>query len=381
VRRWPSRSPRFFPPATSRWEIALTLLLLGPLAALASQCLRETLHWDGLLVWEIKARLAFQNGGALPLRYYSEAPMQGWSHPGYPLYLPMLELWLYLWLGEAHQFWVKALFPFFHLAAMSVLWSAALRLTGRVWIGAVAAWLLLAVPRVVGARAGLLQGYVDLPLGTVYLAALAALLLAMRGDAGWRRLAAVLSSLLPWMKQEGLVLWMCFVLVAIWNWRREWRVVLALALPGLTTILAWRAFLAVAGLIPPETFLPMTLETLQANLPRVPALLRRLGEEFLAIRRWTLLWPLAALALATLAAQRHRFTMPLALALVVPLAAYLVPYVFSALQPYEMHVETSIDRLVLQVAPVAVLALVLCVASPPRRASPAFVAAVCDRRR
>jgi hypothetical protein len=351
--------PGWFPSGTRPWEVALTLLLVLPIGMLAWQAMRETLHWDGLLVWEIKARLAFQNGGALPLSYYSDSAMHGWSHPGYPLYLPMLELWLYLWMGEASQFWVKALFPFFYLAAVSVLWSAGLRLTGRVWIGAVAAWLLLLVPRAIGARAGLLQGYADLPLAMLYLAAVAALLVCAGGDRAWLRVAAGMSALLPWVKQEGLVLWACFALVAAWLWRREWYVALAIALPGLATILAWHGFLAAVSLTPPDTFLPMTIETLQANLPRVPALLRRLGEELMAIRRWSLLWPLAAIAPGILAVQRRRLALPLTLAMIVPLGMYLVPYIFSALQPYEMHVETSIDRLVLQVAPVAVLALAL----------------------
>jgi hypothetical protein len=351
--------PGWYPSGTRPWEVALTFLLVLPIGMLAWQAMRETLHWDGLLVWEIKARLAFQHGGALPLSYYSDSATHGWSHPGYPLYLPMLELWLYLWIGEASQFWVKALFPFFYLAAVSVLWSAGLRLTGRVWIGAAAAWLLLLVPRAVGARAGLLQGYADLPLAMLYLAAVAALLVGAGGDRAWLRVAAVMSALLPWVKQEGLVLWACFALVAAWLWRREWRVALAVALPGLATILAWRGFLAAVSLTPPETFLPMTIETLQANLPRVPALLRRLGEELIAIRRWSLLWPLTLLALLVLAVRCRRLATPLALAVLVPLGVYLVPYVFTALQPYEMHVETSIDRLVLQVVPVAVLALAL----------------------
>jgi hypothetical protein len=339
--------------------VAVSLLLALPIGALAAQCLRETLHWDGLLVWEVKARLAFLHGGAIPLSYYSDAAVHGWSHPGYPLYLPMLELWVYLWLGEATQYWVKAIFPFFHLAAASVLWSAGLRLGGRVGLGALAAWLLFVVPRFVGARAGLLQGYADMPLAILYLAALTALLLGARGDRAWLRVAAVASGLLPWVKQEGLVLWACFLLVVAWLWRREWRVAVALALPGLATILAWRGFLAAVELVPPTTFMPMTLETLHSNLPRVPALLRRLGEECLFLRRWSLLWPLTALALGTLAVQRRRAALPLSLAVLVPLGLYLVPYVFTALQPYEMHVETSIDRLVLQIAPVAVLALVL----------------------
>ena len=354
-----NRRPGWFPPGTASWEVVLTFLLLLPIGALAGQCFRETLHWDGILVWEVKARLAFLHGGALPLGYYSDAAMLGWSHPGYPLYLPMLELWLYLWMGEAHQFWLKAIFPFFQLSVASVLWSVGLRLTGRVWIGAVAAWLLLVVPRAVEARAGLLQGYTDLALGTLYLGAVAALMLGVSRERAWLRVAAIFSALLPWVKQEGLVLWACFVLAAGWLLRREGRTALALALPGLATILVWRGFLAAVELPRPETFQPMTLETLQANLPRVPALLRRLGEEMLNFRRWTLLWPLALIALVVLLGQRRKLALPLTMAVLLPLALYLVPYVFTALQPYEMHVETSIDRLVLQLAPLAVLTLVL----------------------
>lgn len=354
-----AEAPRCFPRDANEWEKMVSLLLLLPLVALALRSFREPLQWDGMFVWEIKARLAFLHGGAVPLSYYSDASMHVWSHPGYPLYLPMVELWVYLWLGELHQFWIKALFPFFYLAAACVLWSAALRLTGRVWIGAIAAWLLLCVPRVVDARAGVLQGYADLPLAILYVGALAALLCSASGDRAWLRVAGVLSGLLPWVKQEGLVLWACFALAAAWTWRRDWRVAAATALPGLLVIVLWRAFLAAADLTQPETFLPMTLDTLQANLPRVPALLRRMGEELILIPRWTLLWPLAVVALSMMALQRRRGVVPLAIAVFLPLAAYLVPYVFTALQPYQMHVETSIDRLVLQVAPLAVLVLAL----------------------
>jgi hypothetical protein len=350
-----------FPAGAKRWEVALSLLPLLPIAWLTMQGFRETMHWDGILVWEIKARLAFLNDGAVPRSYFSDQRML-WSHPNYPLYLPMLDLWMYLWLGETHQFWVKALFPVFYLAAAGVLWSAGFRLTGQVWIGAVAALLLFVVPRVVTARAGVLQGYADLPLAIVYLAAFGALLLSAEKNRTWLRVAAAASALLPWVKQEGSVLWACFALTAVWLWRREWRVAVALVLPGLLMLLAWRTFLGMVEATHAATFQPFTLETLRANLPRVLPLLRRFGEELVRIHSWSLLWPLAAVAMVSLALRRNRSAIPLALALIVPLCLYLVPYVFTALQPWEMHVETSIDRLVLQLVPVAVLGLALVLA-------------------
>ena len=360
--------PRFFPEGTKRWEIALTLLSLVPIAFLSAQTFREALHWDGLLVWEIKARLAFQNGGAVPLTYFPEARLL-WSHPAYPLYLPMLELWVYLWLGEMHQFLVKAIFPIFYLATACVLWSAGWRLTGRVWLGSVAALLLFSIPRVVGAPGSVLQGYADFPLAALYLAAFAALLQSVDGESCWVKVAAFASGLLPWVKQEGAVLWVCFAITAGWLWRRDRRTALTLIAPGLVTLLAWRAFLSFADVAPETTFQPLSIATLAANLERLPPLLQRVGEELLRFRAWSLLWPLATAALAFLVWQRQRTAIPLAFGILAPLALYLVPYVFTTIQPWEMHVETSLDRLILQVVPLALLPLVLVLgekeATPP----------------
>ena len=350
--------PQWFPVGTKGWEIALSMLPLLPLAWLSMQTFRETLHWDGLFVWEVKARLAFLNDGAIPRSYFSD-PLLLWSHPGYPLYLPMLDLWVYLWLGETHQFWLKALFPLFYFAAAGVLWSAGLRLTGRVWIGAVAALLLFAVPRAIGARAGVLQGYADFPLAILYLSAFVALLLGASGERAWLRVAAAASAVLPWVKQEGLVLWASFALAAVWLCRREGRTAVALVLPGFCTVLSWQAFLGWVEVAHETTFQPLTVETLRSNVPRLLPLLQRFGEELLRIRYWSLLWPLTAVALAALAWRRRRSALPLAIALLAPLACDLIPYVFTTIQPWQMHVETSLDRLVLQLVPVAVLALAL----------------------
>src|SRR4029077_5969145 len=100
-----------FPNGMIEWFLASFLVL--EIAAIAFASCKHTLGWDGLLVWEIKARYAFMNGGSLPASYYS-GPGRAFSHPEYPLGIPFTELWLYLWMGQAHQFWVKTIFGIFY---------------------------------------------------------------------------------------------------------------------------------------------------------------------------------------------------------------------------------------------------------------------------
>src|SRR5664279_2400181 len=73
------------------------------------------LDCDGFLNWEVKARYAFQNDGVIPAAYYS-SETRVFTHPAYPLLIPLTELWLYLGMGEPHQFWIKVIFPLYYAA-------------------------------------------------------------------------------------------------------------------------------------------------------------------------------------------------------------------------------------------------------------------------
>ncbi|MEK7829894.1 MAG: hypothetical protein AAB401_02350, partial [Acidobacteriota bacterium] len=80
----------------------------------------RVLGWDGLFNFEVKARLAFLNGGVIPLEYFSD-PSRTWTLQSYPLLLPLTESWLYLWLGRADQQLVKIIFVLFFIAALCLL--------------------------------------------------------------------------------------------------------------------------------------------------------------------------------------------------------------------------------------------------------------------
>src|SRR5256885_544586 len=194
-----ARPIRFaLPRPANRLEWILATLLVVELIAIFFISLKHTLGWDGLLNWEIKARYALLHFGTLPQSYYSN-PARAFSHPEYPLAIPFTELWLYLWMGAPHQFWIKTIFPLFYIAGALLIVLFVARLTGQRWLGLLIALLVPFVPFVLTSPGGVTVGYVDIPLSVFYLAALGYLLTSLQSTSRepWIIFATLLT-LLPW---------------------------------------------------------------------------------------------------------------------------------------------------------------------------------------
>jgi hypothetical protein len=169
----------------------------------------------------------------------------------------------------------------------------------------------------------------------------------------------VCGAALPWVKAEGAILWLILiVLAAIPLWRaRRWRELAWAIAPGALVWALWRIYLAAVGAKGTYVFLPVTPGTLIANLGRLPEITRMTIAEMMKTEDWSLLWlgpALAVLALILRSGSRRATGMLLA-ATLVPVASYMLIYVFSAWVPYTLHVETSLSRLLTQVAPSLIL--------------------------
>ncbi len=339
------------------WEKWLSLIALLPILYMAVFTFRDVINWDGLFNWESKARHAFLAGGALPACYFSDATRVR-NHLSYPLYLPFTELWVYLCIGDCHQTAVKVLFPTFYAAATALLWSAARRLTGRLWMAAVTALLPLFIPWMTDHGLGLLQGYADFILAAVYLASVGALLVwRVKGVEGAWPIAAAGAALLPWVKQEGvLLLASLLVQAALARGWRGWRATLLFSAPAVAGLIVWRLALFALRAVEVSDFQPITLASLQANLPRLSTIFLLMAAQLSLWENWSLLWWGVPLALACLAWQRRRETLGLAVAIGLPLLLDVIPYLFTRLDLF-FHIQTSLDRLVLQISLVAVLTL------------------------
>jgi hypothetical protein len=347
-------------------EWILAAIVAVEIAVLVFVSFKHTLGWDGLLNWEMKARYAFLSGGVIPSPYYSSAG-RAFSHPEYPLGIPFTELWLYLWMGEPNQFWVKIIFPLFYAACAALLALLVARLSGKRWIGLTIAALLPFVPSISASPGGIVVGYVDIPLSVFYLAALGYLLLWFKtDDRAYGLMFAACSALLPWIKSEGIILWGVVVLLGFAlsvSKRRIPQFVFSI-IPGFLLILAWRIFLKVVHVWPPSDFSSLSFGVLSTNANRSGEILTTLVAELSEPSHWSIFWLLAGVAVVYLMTSRKLEKLVLALAVILPIVLYSAAYLFSAWPSYSAHMTSSMPRLLLHVMPAGWLAIGLALAQP-----------------
>jgi hypothetical protein len=344
------------------WTTVLVALLCLVWLVVFWRSLQQALGWDGLLVWELKARYAYLNGGALPQSYFVDAS-RAYSHPEYPLFLPLVETWLYFWLGECNQFWAKIVAPLFFAAGLILLTRATSKLCGKRWLGLLLTLIFALLPFLRSRLGGVVVGYADVPLSILYAAAVYYLLVFIEANsAAALKLFVTLVSLLPWLKREGAVLWLvagCCGAIVIGRRKRLPTALLAL-LPGLAVILSWKIFLSCMQAPPPRDFAPISIAVIISNVHRVAPILESLAVELLRVDRWSVFWCAAAIALINLIARyRDEGARLLLIFVIAPVGLYCGTYLFSAWEEYRLHIVTSLPRLLLHVAPVALLSIAL----------------------
>ncbi len=347
------------------WALAGAVALEFGLLCHAS--FSSTLGWDGLLNWEVKARYAFLHGGVLPPAFWSDTS-RDFTHQSYPLWIPFSELWLYLWMGEVHQFWIKVLPPLFYGAGALLLITFVCRITGRRWLGLLAAFFLYFMPCLTTAPGGVQSGYVDVPIAMIYLAAVG-YLLRQTGEfvsSDWRFFGLCLT-LLPWAKREGAILWLVAAaggVFVVWRGGHPRRALLWL-IPGAALIVGWKTFCTAMGKGPGTEFLPLTWMNLTQNSARLWPIAKGVVNEMLVVNHWNLFWPICALAFAVLALRaRDQRLLLLFVAVAAPVSAYGATYFLSNWPIWSNHMDTSLSRLLLHVVPVGWLAIALA-ARPP----------------
>jgi hypothetical protein len=327
-------------------QIGLTgLLALGrPLAV-----------WDSWVNWAMKARLiVFHDGVSAAL---TADPSRAVTQLDYPLLVPLIEAWVYRWLGAFDDRLVAVPMVLFYVALIA-LYYGAVRRRGASRLLALGAATVVATLSNVAGLAGL--GFAEPPLITALsVAAIYLLDWLDGGPPGALVLAAAGVGLLPWIKREGLLLGLALIgamLLTHFGRRRAWGAVGALAL-GMALIAGpWWAFVAAQGIVNPS-FGPLTLATLLANGERLGTILRLQAASLFSIG-WSFLWPLTTVATPVLWWAHRRGPGPTAFLPVFLLLALALSgglYFFSTFAPYEQHILSSIDRLIAPLTPLLVL--------------------------
>jgi hypothetical protein len=349
------RRVTFTPPRREDWWC---LIFVPMLAAIGWQAITHPLTADGLFNFEWRAQLAAQHGGEIPVAFFSD-PSRTWAHPGYPLFLPLNQTWIYLCIGQPHQGLGQLLAVHFALAAMYLLYAGLRDLTGQTWRGALAVVLLFLLPAATTSPGGAASLWADFPLAVVFLGAVIYLIRFSIDGSSLSWFAAFLA-LLPWVKREGVVLAAVLAVAFLWiAWRAGKISRLPLALFPLAIVwCGWTVFLHGVHATGDRDFLPFSVATIAQNLDRLPLIQTALFRELLETSRWSLLWPLTAVAAWLVwRAQGLAPWRILPGMIVALLALYSAIYLLSAWPSLGLHLVTSLPRLLLSVAMPAILLL------------------------
>jgi len=319
---------------------AFTLALTTPLPG-----------WDGLAIWGFKGRIFFVED-RIPLEYFKD-PVTSYSHPEYPLHLPLLLAGLAKFIGRWEDSLLLAVAPVFYASLLLLLYGT-IRLSWRPWY---ALLILAGVAPLPGLFGHIPVGYADLPLTTYVAGTLAGLTLWLsRGERGALSIAALSAGLGGWTKNEGLMLLLvCWVVAWIWAPRsRQPRGQLMVAFGlALSIALPWHFFRLIQG-IPTEPFAAQGLWQLQ----RIPVIIMAMGREMAAFGHWGGVWIVAVAVSFSWPWLSRKAGNPVggffSAVLLSGLAAYVGVY---ALTPRDLgwHLATSLDRLLLHLLPAAAL--------------------------
>lgn len=351
-------------------RVGLGLLILGAVIALIRALIPfEAWHnWDAWAIWDFKVKACLEALG-IPMEYLRQEEY-GFSHRDYPLGLPFLQTYLAFWSGGIVNSLLRLISPFFYLALLFMT-ADLLRGLGL----ARGRWFLAGVlgllPFMLDQSA---NGYADLPLSAAMTACLAISIRAMRGQAplwavGW--CGAIAASI----KDEGLVWAAACMLVTYWGLRRKvpLRRVLAAGLLFLALAGPWKAVSLRLGLSSTDRAFHMSTIVREAgsrlSLIARGAVLETIGPgmasgrlwgrpgggfgEFKAhvLNKWLLFWQVTLIAfLLGLRRLKGHLGLHVFAILGIQATAVTISYLASV-HDMGWHLMTSLDRILLQIAP------------------------------
>lgn len=351
-------------------ELLLLAILVSEVVAIGFYASKLGLHWDSLMIWEWKSRLAFLNGGSLPAGYFTSVTHE-WSLPRYPLQLPYVGSWLYLCLGRFDQSWFRLIGPLYYLATAGIIAGACQRLQGSRAVGLGAAAAMFFVPYFFSGTWGMFAGYADVPLAALLVAAISRIpALNEDSSAAQAKLLGIVAALLPWMKREGKYLWIAVIFIALIQvWRlKAWRRVPWIVLPGVVMIAGFELWMALVDALPLHNAVALSFDQLPERLGRSGFVAQRLLSAAMDMEAWSLLWPGAAAAVIALAIRRkYQLAVTFGGALTLCWLLLGVVYIVGYPDNLEAMISITIHRIVLQFAPLAVLTLAIAVPQDPSK--------------
>ena len=101
-------------------SIIIILIAVNCLAVLFFALLFPIRFWDAISCWSLKAKAFFIDKNIFT--FYLDHDY-GFAHNSYPVYLPLIQTWIYIWLGNVNENLVKIIFPIFYLSSIFLVFN------------------------------------------------------------------------------------------------------------------------------------------------------------------------------------------------------------------------------------------------------------------
>jgi hypothetical protein len=346
-------------PSWTEW-IALAAGLAAPLLWFGYERVMplNTRDWDAWAIWLFKAKAFYLDGG---VKGFLARAGEFQAQPSYPLLVPLYGAFLFIVAGGAADPAAKALSPCFFFALLGAFYYLARRLGSREVAAVFTA--MLAGLHMVDIVAFELAGYADTTL-SLYLLLGAGFVYAWWKTQQWTDLALAsgFSALAGWTKNEGLFFLAAvgaLVVIRLARERtRDWRPWAAVAAPPLMAVVPW-VVLRAHYRVPASDLLDAGHWNWGNLVPGVMATIRQAFRP--AVYNLTF-WLLAASPGAARqgAVGASWWILP---GLVLWQMAGLVGAYLTGRNDLQWWIGTSLDRILAQVAPLALLASAVAVAA------------------
>lgn len=325
--------------------------------------------WDAWFIWFVKARAFFMDAGVQAS--FLTDPVYQQDHPEYPLLVPLAVAWMYTAVGSAGEWAGKAVYPVQFAALLAIFHYGALRFAGKT-AALVFTALLSVTPLVLvhaagfpvkieGLAMGDFTGYADLTLAAYFLgAAIFLVLYAKEGGLHFAALSSVMLAMSAWTKNEGLTFSLLglasLAFLALRGEKRDLRALAVSAAVLALFIAPWSFFKSAHGLSS-EYVENMGAAVFFANVSRLGEIIPYMAK-FMFLKPgitnlvwWAYVVSFVLCARAVISSRSY----VLHWLIFGQLAAYIFVYMITPVD-LKWHLATSVDRLVLHLVPLGMLA-------------------------
>jgi len=99
--------------------VFIFLIFINFLVVLFFALLFPIRFWDAIACWSLKGRAFFIDASIIP---FFKSHNYQFAHLSYPLYLPLMQTWIYIWMGKINENLIKVIFPLFYLSGLFIFY-------------------------------------------------------------------------------------------------------------------------------------------------------------------------------------------------------------------------------------------------------------------